>query len=180
MILEYPGLLSLSAMAGCEAERESAPAADPSPDAGYVSLLISPAMPGFVRIATSREDPQRMKWSLRTLTGITRFQSICAAQSRDCRSFVAQFQEALASDQIPHHPDLFKISTRFALQIFEAEARASSTPCKRAPRSKRKACIAIAAITTVLGAWFFSHSTHQETAAKLIPVYRHSSPQLRM
>jgi hypothetical protein len=140
-------------------------------------------MPGFVQIAASKDDPQGLKWSLQTLSGVTRFHSIYSSRSSDCEGLVAQFQQAVKSNQIPHHPELFKLPVRFARQILEDEAK-SFTPLAEepaAPPKRKRYSLAIAAAAAAsLAAVLLFHPLYHHSTAKLTPAYRHSLPQLRM
>jgi hypothetical protein len=175
------GLLSRSATAGNDANQTQTPLPANAPDAGYVYLSISPVMPGFVQIAASKDDPQGLKWSLQTPSGVTRFHSICSSKSTNCGRLVAQFQQAVKSNQIPHHPELFQLPVRFARQILEDEAKAFA-PIEQAPASppKRRGYFVAIAAAASLAAVLLLHPLHHQTTAKLTPAYRHSLPQLRM
>jgi len=172
--------LAHSALAHHDADPEpQAPAAN-YPDAGYVYLSISPVMPGFVQVAASKQDPLGLKWSLQTLSGVTRFHTIHSSWSSDCHALMAQFQEALSSNQIPHHPELFQIPIRFARQILEDEAKTfAPAPEPSAPPKRKSYALVIAAAALLVTSLLF-HPLLHHPAAKLTPAYRHSAPQLRM
>jgi hypothetical protein len=95
-----------------------------APESGYVYLSISDSMPGFVQLDTTVDDPTDLKWSLRTMSGVTHFRNVFTSRTSDTQKLVARFRKALQSDQIPNHTDLFKIPIRFAKQILEDEAKA--------------------------------------------------------
>lgn len=136
-------------------------------------------MPDFVQMSTSREDPQGLEWSLQTFSGITRFHTVCTARTNDYRGLTAQIQRALSTDQIPHHPDLFKIPLRFARQILESEARFfPPTPEAVAPPKAKGHLTALVAAAILTAALLFSTFAHH-AAPKVTPAYRHHAPQLR-
>jgi hypothetical protein len=175
------GLLAHSSAVSRHADSEPPALAANYPDAGYVYLSISPVMPGFVQVAASQEDPLGLKWSLETMSGVTRFHTVFSAWSSDCHALMAQLQSALHSSQIPHHPELFKIPLRFARQVLEDEAKDFASAPKPAARPKgRKTYAFVIAAAALLVASLFLHPFPHHPTAKLAPVYRHSAPQLRM
>ncbi len=150
-----------------------------SPEAGYVYFSVSSAMPGFVQLATSAEDPRGRKWALRTPSGVTRFRNVCAFRTSDCRGLEAQFRRALRADQIPHHPDLFKFPVRFARQILAAEAKAFPPPPEPSTPPKLRAYV-FAMLLAAMLAVPFAFQFHRPPAPKIAPAYRHPVPQMRL
>ena len=132
---------------------DATPAVD-NPGEGFVYLTVSSAMPGFVQLARSDEDPTGRSWTLQSHSGVTRFRTVCAVRTSDSDALEARFRDALGTVQIPHHPDLFKIPLRFARQILEAEVRAfpSSTPLPEAARKKPVAWVTAALSALIIAA----------------------------
>jgi hypothetical protein len=95
-----------------------------NPAAGYVYLSASRTMPGFVQLATSNDDPSGRRWSLETMSGVTRFRCVCAVPTGNTAALAERFREVLLADKIPHHDEFFHMPARFAQQILAAEARA--------------------------------------------------------
>jgi hypothetical protein len=146
--------LAAAPVADQEDCRANATPAFETPGEGFVYLTVSSAMPGFVQLASSAEDPRGRSWSLRSYSGVTHFRTVCAVRTSDSEALEARFREALGTVQIPHHPDLFNIPLRFARQILEAEVRAfpSSIPLAAASRKKPIGWLTAAAAALVIAA----------------------------
>jgi hypothetical protein len=136
-------------------------------EAGYVYLTASRAMPGFVQVATSQEDPEGLTWSLQTVSGVTHFRNVFAVRTTDRHALAARFRQAVIFDQIPHHKDLFKIPLRFARNILEVEAK-SLRPLDPAPRRERRlsmALVATMAVALALPLALFVHPPQRPSVA---------------
>ena len=157
----------------------------PADAQGYVYLSVSPTMPGFVHLADSEEDPQRLAWSLRTMSGTTRFRTVHAVRTRDRQRLVDHFRRALEVDQIPHHADFFKLPLRFARQTLDSEAEQFSPPKDRMPARQPKPWLLGLAIALVLTLPFVlkhrkeAQPLPQSESAAAVPIQPVAKPQFR-
>lgn len=108
------------------------------PAAGYVYLSASRTMPGFVQLSTSTDDPNGRRWSLQTMSGVTRFRCVYAVPTGNTAALAARFREVLLADEVPHHDAFFHMPARFAQQILRAEAREFPGGPIRMPREWRR------------------------------------------
>jgi hypothetical protein len=107
-------------------------------------------MPGFVQLATSTDDPRGRRWSLETMSGVTRFRCVCAVPTGNPAALAERFREVLLADKIPHHDEFFHMPARFAQQILEAEARDFPGGPIRAPREWRRPLFVALALGAVM------------------------------
>ena len=139
-------------------------------DPGYVYLSMSKAMPGFVQVDHSAEDPSELTWSLQTYSGVTHFRTVFAVQTSDCAALKERFCKAVPFDQIPHHADFFKIRLRLARNILETEGKAFP-PSHPAPPPDRRvaygvlASIGLSLVTAVTSLLIHEGHTAQAKAA---------------
>lgn len=157
---------------------EPAPSAEADP--GYVYLSASRAMPGFVQVATSQDDPYGLTWSLQTVSGVTHFRNVHAVRTTSCRALAERFRQAVLFDQIPHHTDLFKIPLRFARNILDVEAK-SLRPLDTAPRREHglsMALVATVALALALPLALLVHPQPRPTAQPA-PAPALAKPQFR-
>lgn len=95
-------------------------------------------MPGFVQLATSADDPSGRRWSLQTMSGVTRFRCVYAVPTGDTAALSARFREILLLDEVPNHDEFFRMPARYARQILAAEARDFPGGPVRPPREWRR------------------------------------------
>jgi hypothetical protein len=155
-----------------------------NPAAGYVYLSASRTMPGFVQLATSTNDPSGRRWSLETMSGVTRFRCVCAVPTGNAAGLAARFRKVLLADKIPHHDEFFHMPARFAQQILEAEAREFPGGPVRAPREwRRPVCVALTLAAIMVSSLGFTPrppapiAKPQPAAA---PVLRMPAPKFRL